>query len=266
MFYPIVTEQDKQLPFYLTGIGTQEDQEDISRPNGWRHAQLSIITNGSGSFNCGGETFPLSRGCCFLFEAGVPHSYCADEHPLTNHWITWNGTAGNMLCRLFAQNGYNLFHPGSLHPVLSDYRQIEACAALNPYNAAAVSARLYDLITSLHCQLNRLSPERTLQNRLIPAILFMEQHYGEDISLDELAGQTGLSRYTFCHLFREAYGTTAITYLTRLRLQKAKSLLIGQRDLSIRQIALRCGFRDFSYFGFVFKKNEGITPLQFRNQ
>lgn len=95
------------------------------------------------------------------------------------------------------------------------------------------------------------------------AIIFMNQHLQEDISLDEVANAINLSPTYFSRLFSNEMNMTYIEYLTMIRIEESKKYLVDTKQ-SISDIALRMGFSDQSYFSKVFKKVEGITPGKYR--
>ncbi len=86
--------------------------------------------------------------------------------------------------------------------------------------------------------------------------------YMQDLTLDELAGVAGLSRYHFLRAFRREVGVTPHAYLTGRRIAAAKGYLGGEVPLS--EVALACGFYDQSHFSRAFKGCTGLTPGQYR--
>lgn len=85
------------------------------------------------------------------------------------------------------------------------------------------------------------------------------------VSLDELAAQTGLSRFHFCTAFRLATGRTPYDWLAGLRIQRAATLL-DERELSITEIALQVGYGTPSAFSARFRRETGLTPTEFRRR
>lgn len=90
----------------------------------------------------------------------------------------------------------------------------------------------------------------------------IEDLYMQDLTLDQLAGVAGLSRYHFLRAFRREVGVTPHTYLAGRRIAAAKALLAGGRPLS--EVALTCGYYDQSHFSRSFKGCTGLTPGQYR--
>ena len=87
----------------------------------------------------------------------------------------------------------------------------------------------------------------------------------EEINITELADMMHMSKYYMCHLFREKTGTTIGLYRQSRRLQAAKQRLIGSSD-TITDIAVSLGFSDASHFIRTFRRQENMTPGQYRKQ
>ena len=95
------------------------------------------------------------------------------------------------------------------------------------------------------------------------AVIYMNQHLQQDLSLEEVAEHVNLSPTYFSRLFSHDMKMTYIEYLTKIRVEESKKYLVD-REQSISDIAMRLGFSDQSYFSKVFKKVEGITPGKYR--
>ena len=93
-------------------------------------------------------------------------------------------------------------------------------------------------------------------------LLFFDEHYYEDITLQSAADYLGLNRNYMIRIFKQSVGKTPIEYLNNLRLKKSRALLY--EDLSITDVALSVGFKETSYFISCFKKKYGTTPLAYR--
>ena len=110
---------------------------------------------------------------------------------------------------------------------------------------------------------NRKRNNRKTQGRIERAIAFMEEHYDEDISLDQIAHAAYLNPYHFCRSFKKHLGTTSCKYLSALRIGKAKGLLV-ETELSVTEICFMTGFNNLTHFERVFKGLEGMTPSAYR--
>ncbi|MBP1991648.1 helix-turn-helix domain-containing protein [Paenibacillus eucommiae] len=95
----------------------------------------------------------------------------------------------------------------------------------------------------------------------------LEQHYKEEITIQHLAQLTGMSRYHFMRLFKEKYGKSVGDYITDLRIQEAKRLMLEEPNLPLQDIAYQAGYQNPTYFSRMFKKQVGIAPVVYlRNQ
>jgi AraC-like DNA-binding protein len=130
----------------------------------------------------------------------------------------------------------------------------------------AVKAIIYQLIVLLlrnHVQLALTSKEYDARMRNLKrfnSILeYIENHYADKITLDELCSMAHLSRYYFCREFKNITGKPLGQYLNAIKISKAKSML-KNGDANITEVALACGFDDISYFSRLFKKYEKVSP------
>ena len=92
---------------------------------------------------------------------------------------------------------------------------------------------------------------------------YIEQNYTRQISLEEVAAQVGLSSAYFSKLFKSELGVGYAEYLTEVRLEHAKRLLLDSNG-SVKEIAAQVGYLDDKYFSKLFKKQTGIKPSEFR--
>lgn len=92
---------------------------------------------------------------------------------------------------------------------------------------------------------------------------YIEQHYDEEITLHDIAARFFLSREYISRKFKQAMGENLSDYIERIRMDKAKLLLLNP-GLRIAKIAEMVGYRDDKYFSKVFKKLEGLSPNEYR--
>jgi AraC family transcriptional regulator len=97
------------------------------------------------------------------------------------------------------------------------------------------------------------------------AIDFINNNFHQKLSLQQLSELAGLSPNYFHKIFTQIMKITPNEYISTVRLNKAKELLL-KTNLQIYHIADQCGFNNVSYFSFLFKKTYHITPVDFRNR
>ena len=95
------------------------------------------------------------------------------------------------------------------------------------------------------------------------SIDYINGHYRENLSLDDVADFAGVSRYCFSRLFKKQTGYFFKDYLCQKRLQVAVDLLT-RTDAPMRDVALQSGFGSVATFNRVFRENKGCTPTQYR--
>ncbi len=95
-------------------------------------------------------------------------------------------------------------------------------------------------------------------------VSYIEDHYSEKISLDQIAENMYLSPFYISRIFKGETGYTPIRHLINLRLEKAKALLEGGYQGSIQEVAALVGYDDAYHFSKLFKKKYGISPSQVR--
>ena len=97
------------------------------------------------------------------------------------------------------------------------------------------------------------------------AKIFIGEHQTEDLSLGQVAHAVNMSSFYFCKMFKKATGLNFTDYLSRLRIEKAKTLLLNP-NLRISEIAYEVGFQSLTHFNRVFKKIAGESPTKFREK
>jgi AraC-like DNA-binding protein/ligand-binding sensor protein len=94
---------------------------------------------------------------------------------------------------------------------------------------------------------------------------FIEEHQGEDLSLAEVARAVNCSTFYFCKMFKRATGLHFTEYLARVRVEKAKNLLLNP-NLRISEIAYEIGFQSLTHFNRVFRRLVGESPTEYRHK
>jgi AraC family transcriptional regulator len=104
---------------------------------------------------------------------------------------------------------------------------------------------------------------RGLSQRVLAlACTYMEDNLGENFTLDQLARAVGISRFHFSRLFRVSTGASPMGYSLRLRIERAKAMLL-QSDRRISEIAVTLGFVDQSHFSRTFRRITGVSPGEY---
>ncbi len=100
---------------------------------------------------------------------------------------------------------------------------------------------------------------------ILKIVAHLNENYREHITLDGLSNKFFLSKNTLCTRFKKRMNCSIISYVTSVRLNKAK-MYLSSSSYSMEKIAELCGFPSANYFGLIFKKHYGISPINYRKK
>jgi YesN/AraC family two-component response regulator len=138
-----------------------------------------------------------------------------------------------------------------------------------------VSARQHEAVVKLLAifaqHLSMLSNQVVVQheNAEPPVITrakeYIHEHQTEELSLGQVAKAVNTSTFYFCKMFKKVTGINFTDYLSRVRIEKSKNLLLNP-NLRVSEIAFEVGFQSLTHFNRVFKKILGQSPTEYRAQ
>lgn len=134
------------------------------------------------------------------------------------------------------------------------------------YSAISAVAMLLELICKIRQKTFMIlnSKSNHDQSPILKAVDYIDCHYTEGISTYDIARHCGMSVSYFHKKFVEVNGITPNEYINKLRISKAKKMLLSDNE-SISIIAEKCGFNSQAYFTYLFKKSVDTSPLKYRN-
>lgn len=240
------------------------------RPTGMSQVILLYCTDGLGWIQVPDGRVRIQAGSVFAIAPGVPHSYGADaNNPWTIYWFHLNG--GACAGVTVATKNEKDSVPQAVRVAFSEERvqlfnQIMD-AFLNGYSQANLLAANLTLSYFLASFVLPETVQRGLVGRdtspTARAISYMQQNLFNSITLDNIAQSVSLSISFFCRKFKQDTGYAPIEYFNHLRVQKACQLLHFS-DLRINEVASRLGIDDPFYFSRLFKKQMGVSPVEYR--
>ena len=113
------------------------------------------------------------------------------------------------------------------------------------------------------CKKVATKQEKQSESIVSKAKQYINQNFSKELTLDEVSRNVNISPYYFSKLFKEETGENFIEYLTKIRIRHAKELLKNPL-LSIKEICVMSGYSDPNYFSRIFKKQERVTPSEYR--
>ena len=134
---------------------------------------------------------------------------------------------------------------------------------LKPVNYEEFGSRIDRLKISLYNNEVKEKPVVKKERVITGITKYMQEHLSEDVSLHILSEEFHLNSQYISQLFKNEIGVNFLTYLTNIRMEHAKKLLLSS-SLSIAEVSEQSGYGDYRVFTKVFKKSEGITPSQYR--
>lgn len=223
---------------------------------------LMYVIRGSAVVHTEENSYIATPGQAFLISTSRPHIYgCLEDMEIL--WVHFNAKDFQPLFHHLMQTNQN-------QPVFSTSKTpdfsikfsalIDGFKSPNPEPEIMISAHLYELIAMLsaNCQITQFSP-------IDQAVHYINQHYAETISLNQLAETAHLSVSRFSMIFKQITNLSPYQYVIHTRLHAACQHL-NRDSLSIEEIADIVGFSNAPALIHAFKKKYNITPLQFRKR
>ncbi len=168
-------------------------------------------------------------------------------------------------------------HPKTAFVIVSGYDDFSYCQQalrlqitdyiLKPVNYEEFGVCIDNLKISLYEQrVASVEEHQEQEERAITGITrYLQEHLSEELSLSVLSDEFHLNPQYISQLFKNEIGVGFLAYLTNIRMEKAKKLLLST-DFSVSKIAEQVGYGDYRVFTKVFKKTEGITPTQYKRE
>ena len=267
MIFTIITEQEKKLPIYITGTGTQENEYHILRQKGFNNYQITFCTKGEGLFIIDDKEYKINAGSGFFFSPHIPHEYYPTKEPWETNWITFNGNDISLLLETLNVSKWEVFrNPDEIDFLVNFYKIHSLLASDNPKKVYLSSPLIYSMLIDFQSRvkIDLYQPNNNKIKQLEPVIQYLESNYGDDVSLEDMASVINITPHHLCKLFKAAFSITPFNYFIKIRLKKAKELLLKSPNLKIHEISKQLGYTDTSYFCSIFKKQEHLSPLEFR--
>lgn len=166
-----------------------------------------------------------------------------------------------------ASRYYLKLNDEQMHALIPQLEAISALYADSKNDTAPMAHALSVYILSYICRIYKEKYictgnevwENSVSRNILKCINYIQEHYGESITLDKLTELANVSRATLFRYFIKLTGVTPMNYLTAFRLSKAREML-NQNDMSIADIAVACGFYDSSHLNRFFSRAYGCTP------
>ncbi|MBR1900445.1 MAG: helix-turn-helix domain-containing protein [Lachnospiraceae bacterium] len=267
----VTKQQYARIPLVLRMLGLDHMQEVVNRPAGFPVWQILYGVRGSGSLRISESRYILQEGQIAMLPPHLRHSYKSRGGEWVVHFLGFGGNSCQKLLsdlKLAEHGVYHLDSGGKGGRLYVSH--LEECERVITGGAVSkqqlLSKELYSMLLDLSAS---SKPERTAvwndPDGLVTEVMgYLEQHLSEDLALGQIAEEFHLTPEYLCARFKGSTGDTIGGYLKRIRIGRARMLLMERPELTLAQAGELCGYRSPSYFGKVFKEETGMTPQTFK--
>lgn len=224
-----------------------------------RQEVVEILTGGKLRFELNGEEKIFTRGTVF-----------------------WHTAGEKTICRTFSDDPYRcmvflfaVHENGRPGPMVSQWQNPEETIAFcdecrrSFHSGTADLDALGDYAYSMirwKALVSAAAAPPECPNLLQNVCAWIERHLGDGLSLDQIALHAGVSRPYLFALFRKYFKKAPFHYIQERRIIRARVQLTAPENLSIKEIAMNCGFPELAVFYRQFKKQTGLTPAEYRRK
>ncbi|AWB43771.1 AraC family transcriptional regulator [Paenibacillus sp. CAA11] len=260
--------QERPLPLFVESIGYNPREEDFARPEGYPYFHWLQTVKGEGKFTFSGEEYTLGQGTGILLMPFTAHSYYSTGEEWSTLYVTFGGAAVDSILHALEIAASTVYTESQDFPFSElIWRMLDKIGKGAEFSRLDASAELYQFLIMLK-KYGKTKNQQSLSqyyDRIRPVVEWLENMYAENIGLQEMSRQAGMSAQHLSHLFRETFNMSPYAFLIQLRIREAKRLLVANSALPLKEVASRVGFHDVSHFVATFKRIEQITPHKYRS-
>lgn len=240
----------------------------------WEHGraldeyQLVYIPEGSGLLETRKQKIQIRSDNAVLLRPGLWHRYRPKpDTGWREYWVGFSGPAYKTIFDAHFFSDKTVFKVRESAGIHENFEALIKCAQENgPALQQRMAAQTCILLSQLYASTRVYQPAAREASKMVQSgremILAAETH---DLPLEEIARRLGTSYSNFRRTFREHTGVGPHQYRLHLKLSQARDLLLNTQ-LSVKEIAIQCGFEEEQYFCRFFKKAMGRTPSSYRKR
>lgn len=246
------------------------------------YAELAYILSGKGKYLIEGTEYEVKSGDLVICNPGVKHTHIVSnpKEPTIEfilgftdfHFKNMNPNSIEL-----PDGGYILHTSAELKQDISKYcfsmiaerdsNQVGRYFMFKTYLMQMLLQIMREIVDVEKTEQKSYTFESYNKNYAVNRIItYLNENYEHKISLEQIAHNMYLSPVYISKIFKEETGESPINYLIKIRLEKAKEILLNTDGDSIKNIANRVGYEDVYHFSKLFKKYYGISPLHFRKK
>lgn len=266
------------IQFHKDGLPVRINRLTMRKEGVYRglhsHPAVEIIKVQSGTLSCyvGGDRVSVQANQIILINSNIGHVLTSQDAEIVYMQIDISGYKDNAYQGEFAAL-YAFVSSSRAKPYLlfSDNKELgEILQKIhNKYyedreeSQWYLKAYIYELVAFLFAH-SFVQPSPGVKiEKIAPVVRYIDEHFKQPITLDDICAGAGYNRYAVCHTFKAVTGQTVFDYINFLRIQAAVKEL-AEKNRTITEIAAECGFSSAAYFNRVFKSVMGSAPSRYR--
>lgn len=271
---------DKNFPFQISQVTLNHENSHPDIFHWHSYFEITCVIRGRGNYFANGQEYTMEEGDIIIFNNVEPHGWKLLEEEMrllvmifSPEFVAEKLSMFDLeYLKPFVERGSNFKNRIGREESLSHEIRKAIREIYGEWNIRAVGyplmikANVLRILTILirTCQDESKSDEmlkekKNAMNRLEEAFAYMDAHFCEKMTLDEVAASVYMSSNYFSSYFRKVTNISFSEYVTRLRINHARELL-RDTDKSVTEIALECGFHNISNFYRLYKKQVGKPP------
>ncbi|MCL7748494.1 AraC family transcriptional regulator [Halalkalibacter sp. MEB205] len=190
-----------------------------------------------------------------------PHVYQAEEETVFD-WFHFSGNSSKEYFELLYEKNGCVYSLANNYLIPEYMNRILKMTERNEVDEHDVSIYIQKILYELN-QISTVFDDST-EKKIEQAIHYIENHYKENIKLEDIANHVYLSPFYFTRTFKKYMNCSPVQYLINYRINNAKKLL-HNTNLTVNEISNTCGFNSTSHFVTTFKNHVGMSPKKFRD-
>ena len=228
-----------------------------------------LVLEGEGSLTYDGRQYSLKLGDCVFTDCRKTYSHSTSDCLWSLSWCHFYAPFMPAIYEKYKERGgLPVFHPEKPDAFQKIFVQLYELAASSDYiRDMRINESLSALLTLLMQE--SWNPDHVAVSKkrmeLAAVKAYMDEHYTQKLTLDDLEAQFFMNKYYLLKIFKETYGMTISSYLISKRITRAKQLL-RFTQMTIDEVGCAVGMDGAGYFSRMFKKAEGISPKEYRKQ
>ena len=277
---------DKNFPFQIAEVRLTPENSRPGTQHWHSYFEITCVLEGQGNYFVNGQEYTMTEGDIIIFNNVEPHGWnlLGDDMKLlvmifspefvaekismfdTEYLKPFAERGSNFKNRIGKEDAVNSEIRTGIQEIYQEWQQRRVGYPLmikaNVLKILTMLIRAYQDETKSDAMLKE---KKNAMKRLEQAFAYIDAHYCEKLTLEEVAASVYMSQNYFSTYFRKVTSIGFSDYVTRLRLKHARELL-RDSDRNVTEIAMECGFNNISNFYRLYKKYMGTSPKDSRGK